>query len=60
MADYRHQLEKIRSRAYIWVAWRIPQPIVQMSLLNAGWRRIRRDEVVTDVTFTDLLGRRDA
>jgi hypothetical protein len=54
---YKWGVYKWRDNVNQWVSRHIPSYLVYWSLIHAGIKSIRSDEIVPDVTFMDILSR---
>jgi hypothetical protein len=53
----RERLHRTGETAWMATAHRLPRRLAYWSFIESGVRYIRPDEVVPEVTFTDLLNR---
>lgn len=56
----RARLHETREAFWRWLAHRLPRRLAYWSFIDSGVRRIRSDEVVPDVRYTDLIGRQES
>jgi len=55
--DWQYEWEKRRDKALLAVAGRLPHRLAYWVYVDYGMSRIRDDEVVPEVRYTELLGR---